>query len=126
MDSESRARSSHYLLLLGACKLPENGLGYRGRGLNRQGVHEHVRRRSHIGPDLQPAGCQFDATPAKLDATLYENVSPLSSGLEGKSCKKVFARTLDPSLLARISDLIGLTYDDIKVSKVSIVPSQQI
>ena len=74
MDGESRARGSHYLLLFGACELPENGLGYRGGGLDCQGVHEHVRRRSHIGPNPQPAGCQFDATPAKLDVYLYENV----------------------------------------------------
>ena len=103
MDSESRARSSHYLLLLGARKLPENGLCNRGGGLDCQGVHEHVRRRRHIGPDLQPAGCQFDATPAKLGATLYEHVGLWSSGLKRSSIKEAFVRSLNPSLLAQIS-----------------------
>ena len=109
MDSESRARGSHYLLLLGARKLPENGLCYRGGGLDCEGVHEHVRRRRHVGPDLQPAGCQLDTTPAKLGATLYEHVGLSSSGLKGSSIKEAFVRNLNPNLLARISGLIGLS-----------------
>ena len=59
MDGESRARGSHYLLLLGTRKLPEYGLCY-GRGrLDCKGVHEHARRRCHV-VTYQPAGYQPD------------------------------------------------------------------
>ena len=110
MDSKSRARSSHYLLLLGARKLPENGLGYRGGRLDCQGVHEHVRRRRHIGPDPQPAGCQFDATPTRVGITLYENVD-LFGLLDLKEAlfERHLCELVNPSLLARISGLIGLS-----------------
>ena len=110
MDSKSRARSSHYLLLLGARKLPENGLGYRGGGLDCQGVHEHVRRRRHSGPDPQPAGCQFDATPTKVGSTPHENVD-LFGLLDSKEAllKRYLCELVNPRLLARISGLIGLS-----------------
>ena len=100
MDRESRARSSHYLLLFGACKLPENGLGYRGGGLDCEGVHEHVRCRCHFGLDPQPAGCQFDATPAKLNATLYENVGLWFLGLKGSSSNEGICANFESKLVS--------------------------
>lgn len=110
MDSKSRARSSHYLLLLGARKLPENGLGYRGGRLDCQGVHEHVRRRRHVGPDPQPAGCQFDATPTKFEL-LFTRMSVFFGLLDSKEAlmKRHLCELVNPTLLARISGLIGLS-----------------
>ena len=60
MNGESRTRGSHYLLLLGTGKLPEYGLGYRGWGLDCEGVHEHARCRCHVVGGFQPAGFQSD------------------------------------------------------------------
>ena len=47
MNGESRARGSHYLLLLRTSELAKYRLCYGGRGLNRKGIHEHARRRRH-------------------------------------------------------------------------------
>lgn len=68
MDGESRARGSHYLLLLGTRKLPKYRLRYGGGGLDGKRVHEHARRRCHAVGFSQPAGYQFDykATPSLM------------------------------------------------------------
>ena len=66
MDCESRARGSHYLLLLTTCELPKYRLCDGGRGLDGKRVHEHARRRRHVVKFSRPAGYQFDyeATPS--------------------------------------------------------------
>lgn len=49
MDGEFRPRGSHNLLLLGPCKLTQNRLGDRSRGLDGERVHKHRRRGRHAG-----------------------------------------------------------------------------
>lgn len=49
MDGQLGPRGSDDLLLLRTRKLTKNGLTDRSRGLDRQRVHEHVRRGGHDG-----------------------------------------------------------------------------
>lgn len=49
MNRQLRTRRRDDLLFLGAGELAENGLSDRGWRLDRQRVHEHMRRGSHGG-----------------------------------------------------------------------------
>ena len=87
MDGKSRARCSHYLLLLGTRKLPEYRLCDGGGGLDGKRVHEHARRRCHVVgfPSARRLSICLQCH-TKLDLTLHEKISSRSTEYETKKC----------------------------------------
>jgi len=73
MDGKLGTGRSDNLLLLSPSKLTQNGLSDRSRGLDRQGVHEHVRGGSHGG---QLAHGLAPKNTKQKDASCTRNCSP--------------------------------------------------